>query len=363
MPKATKPVIFFSHSSHDAAALARLKAMFIEKTGGTVDVFLSSDGQSIPLGRNWVSRVESALVSSRLMFVFLTPYSLLSKWIYFEAGFAYANDVQVVPVGFLGVDLSVVTPPLGLLQGFNIKNEDGLDNLITMINDLFEHKHTQRFNSDEYKSLVEIAEGAISSPLGKHGHLIEKIVVDLRFEGDGDPQNQTVEKLNWIESILRAESIACRRTYTNVLDAFGMSIVAFQEPGPRLKFTLDSSLIERTRPIVEKIAFDSRNTAGTRAAFWRFDFMSPVQHVVAMHKMTARLAEIDAAFGDGHWFCREGYEFYVEALQVPPQVTSHTFVGIRPLLNGPDLKTIGELFDLMFKHGVLYVDKTSPHEE
>lgn len=57
----TKPTVFFSHSSSDGPTLARLRDVFVRKTGGTLEIFLSSDGQSIPFGRNWVHRVEEAL--------------------------------------------------------------------------------------------------------------------------------------------------------------------------------------------------------------------------------------------------------------------------------------------------------------
>lgn len=132
-----KPVIFFSHSSKDKAALAKIKELFVEKTGATVEVFLSSDGQSIPLGRNWVHRVEKGLVEAKFMVVFITPNSLESNWIYFEAGYAHSRDIRVIPVGLLGVDLGALRPPLSLLQGFNIMNHEGLNNLIAVTNEEF----------------------------------------------------------------------------------------------------------------------------------------------------------------------------------------------------------------------------------
>jgi hypothetical protein len=61
--------------------------MFVEKTHGTIDVFLSSDGQSIQLGHNWVAEVQNALERARFMAVFLTPNSIQSGWIHFEAGY------------------------------------------------------------------------------------------------------------------------------------------------------------------------------------------------------------------------------------------------------------------------------------
>lgn len=56
-----KPIVFFSHSSKNADALARLKTQFVELTGGAIEAFLSSDGQSIRFGKNWVSSIEDAL--------------------------------------------------------------------------------------------------------------------------------------------------------------------------------------------------------------------------------------------------------------------------------------------------------------
>src|SRR5215213_4020813 len=96
-----KPSVFFSHSSRDAAPLARLKELLLTKTGSALDIFMSSDGQSIPLGRNWVHELQLALDQSKLMFVFVSPQSLQSAWLFFESGFSYAKGVRVVPVGVL----------------------------------------------------------------------------------------------------------------------------------------------------------------------------------------------------------------------------------------------------------------------
>ena len=109
---ADKPTIFFSHSSRDAQAIGRLKELFLRATGNSVDVFLSTDGQSIPLGTNWVHKVEEALEHAAVMVVFVTPNSLRSNWLFFESGFVYAKKIRVVPVGFLGVDLAGL-PRLG----------------------------------------------------------------------------------------------------------------------------------------------------------------------------------------------------------------------------------------------------------
>jgi hypothetical protein len=53
--------VFFSHSSVDRKALAELKSLFDNKAAGFVNWFLSSDGQSIKLGTNWVVGISDAL--------------------------------------------------------------------------------------------------------------------------------------------------------------------------------------------------------------------------------------------------------------------------------------------------------------
>lgn len=99
-----KPVLFFSHSSKDRDIILPLKDKLGIVTSRTVDIFMSSDGQSIPFGSNWIHKVEEGLKESRIMFVFVTETSLSSGWIYFEVGFAYSKGIQVVPVG-IGVSI------------------------------------------------------------------------------------------------------------------------------------------------------------------------------------------------------------------------------------------------------------------
>lgn len=69
----------------------------------------------------------------KIMFVFVTPTSIESGWIYFEAGFAYSKGIDVIPVG-VGVDIGSIKPPLSMLQGFNITSGESLNNFVIVIN-------------------------------------------------------------------------------------------------------------------------------------------------------------------------------------------------------------------------------------
>lgn len=147
-----KPTVFFSHSSKDKDMIIAIKTKLNAITGGTLEIFLSSDGQSIPFGSNWVHKIEDGLNQAKIMFVFITPNSLTSNWIYFEAGFAYSKNIEVIPVG-IGIDIALLKAPLNLLQGFNITSGDGLNNFITIINKKFDYHFEEKFASADYDAI------------------------------------------------------------------------------------------------------------------------------------------------------------------------------------------------------------------
>jgi hypothetical protein len=85
----------------------------------------------------------------------------VSNWIYFESGFAYAKKINVIPVG-LGIDISILKPPLNMLQGFNVTSHESLNNFITVINDCFSYGFLEQFVEDDYNALVtNITENAL----------------------------------------------------------------------------------------------------------------------------------------------------------------------------------------------------------
>ena len=132
-----KPIVFFSHSSKDKEYLLTLKNKLLSKASNAIEIFQSSDGQSIPFGNSWVYKIEEKLKKSKIMFVFISTNSIHSNWIYFESGYSYANSLKVIPIGINGIDIGDLGPPINLLQGFNITTYEGLNNLISIINGVF----------------------------------------------------------------------------------------------------------------------------------------------------------------------------------------------------------------------------------
>lgn len=149
-----KPTIFFSHSSKDKDLILSIKDKVDKLTGGVMDIFMSSDGQSIPFGTNWVHKIEEGLQAAKIMFVFVTENSISSGWIYFEAGYAYSKGIQVIPVG-IGVDIGSLKAPLNLLQGFNVLSEDSLNNFITIINKTFDYHFDGVMEFSDYLEIIK----------------------------------------------------------------------------------------------------------------------------------------------------------------------------------------------------------------
>ncbi|MGV8907278.1 MAG: toll/interleukin-1 receptor domain-containing protein [Acetobacterium sp.] len=170
-----KPTIFFSHSSKDRDAILEIKNKLDKITSGVLNVFMSSDGQSIPLGHNWLHKIEEGLATASIMFVFVTPNSIDSKWIHFEAGFAYSKNIEVIPVG-IGIDIVMLEAPLSILQGFNITSGESLNNLVSVVNKKYQLNFVETFSEIDYASAIK------NNKFGAIDKIMHKIFKSIQYE-------------------------------------------------------------------------------------------------------------------------------------------------------------------------------------
>jgi len=200
-----KPTVFLSYSSKDHAMVSYLKNRMEKITQGALNYFQSGDGLSIPYGREWVNHIITGLKQSSLVFVFVTPNSITSNWMHFEAGFAYSRNAKVVPVCF-GLDVNLLKAPLSIFQGFNVTSENELNKLVAIVNEQYgydfkhcfsEHDYSEILNcQDSLQSVTELEDiiGSLGYYLqdekNEHGRIIlsvaefyEKIKTYLRSNG------------------------------------------------------------------------------------------------------------------------------------------------------------------------------------
>jgi hypothetical protein len=120
-----KPLVFFSHSSRDKRSLQKLVKILRAKTQGAVRFYLTSD-DSIIGGADWLKKMTEALADAAVVFAVLSPTSKRSPWVHFEAGFAFASEIPVVPLAVDGVSIDDLQSPFSNWEGRTIRNHTHL---------------------------------------------------------------------------------------------------------------------------------------------------------------------------------------------------------------------------------------------
>lgn len=276
-----KPSLFLSHSSVDAEPIARLKKLLNTATGGTLDIFVSSDGQSIPFGRNWVHEVEEALRHAKLMFVFLSPAALGSRWIPFEAGFAYGIGIQVVPVGIYGVDLAQVGAPLSLLQGFNLSSAPGMNNILSIVNRVFSFSFREDWQSAHFDEVFVQGQVRATSLLEPYTHLISGIAFHAACEHT--PESDAVA-----EFLLKNQFQPFKSERS--LYASGISLPLHKG---RVSVKVDPLVSSLVFPLLDGLLpFLSEANVASGVRF-ELTLARPVRAIDAIHKLSARVLGTD----------------------------------------------------------------------
>jgi len=241
--KSEKPIVFLSHSSKDKEQLALLKQELDGRFGNSVTFFLSSDGESIPFGANWVSEISDALANARLMFLFLSRNSVDSKWVHFEAGHSYGNNIHVVPVCLPGLDLNEITAPLGHLQGFNLHSEAAMGNLIEIINNEFELRMDKAFTLESFRRIFAPTILEAETFFGRWGEFVSF----LRFQGsiEGPPASTKFEAISELETAFKETGVSVGRT------DFAPHSQQLEAPGALLRYRTDYAGQENSRHTIE----------------------------------------------------------------------------------------------------------------
>ena len=86
-------ILFLSHI-HEERDLARfIKDALETEFAGFVDVFVSSDGVSIPAGSNFLKRIEDGLIACIGALYLVSPVSVKRNWISFELGAVWVRNI------------------------------------------------------------------------------------------------------------------------------------------------------------------------------------------------------------------------------------------------------------------------------
>src|SRR5438552_8776536 len=124
---------FISHITEEAGVAAKLKAALARDFLQLLDVFVSSDGESISAGDDWLQSIERALEQSALMLILCSPASIRRPWINFEAGAAWMRKIPLIPLCHAGLTPGDLPAPLSFRKGLLLTDSRGLQQLYARI--------------------------------------------------------------------------------------------------------------------------------------------------------------------------------------------------------------------------------------
>jgi hypothetical protein len=129
----TRPTIFISHISEEADLAAIFKEDFEDAFVGEVQVFASSDFESISAGLDWRSATGEALRRADIEIVLCSPFSISRPWINFEAGAGWLKGIPVVPVCHSGIHYNDLPSTFSGMQGVEADQIKGLQTIHALI--------------------------------------------------------------------------------------------------------------------------------------------------------------------------------------------------------------------------------------
>ena len=91
--------LFLSHIHEEKELAVLIKNAIEDEFSGFVDVFVSSDGTSIPAGSNFLKRIEDGLVNCIGALYLISPISVKRNWINFELGAIWIRNAMNIRTG------------------------------------------------------------------------------------------------------------------------------------------------------------------------------------------------------------------------------------------------------------------------
>lgn len=121
--------VFISHISSETELAQCLKKHLDKHFPDLLEIFVSSDRESIQAGSKWLDEVDKALKSADLQIILCSKESVGRPWVNFEAGAVWLRGIPVIPLCHSGVKPNDLPVPLGMLQGIVCGEATGLQKL------------------------------------------------------------------------------------------------------------------------------------------------------------------------------------------------------------------------------------------
>jgi TIR domain len=122
----TKPkrIIFISHMAEEVDLAVMFNKHIEDDFLDLVDVFVSSDSESISLGADWRIRVETAPRQACIQLILCSQASVTQPWINFEAGAVWLRKARVAPICYTSFRKAKPPSTLGQLLPITVGQTD-----------------------------------------------------------------------------------------------------------------------------------------------------------------------------------------------------------------------------------------------
>ncbi|MDO9357849.1 MAG: toll/interleukin-1 receptor domain-containing protein [Polaromonas sp.] len=212
----TKKQIFLSHIHEESALAVLIKTAIESEFSGFVNVFVSSDGESIRAGAHFLDTIEEGLVNCVGAIYLISPASVKRPWISFELGAVWIRNaisqrskktlIPAIPFCHSGMGLSQLPPPIGSLNAIRCADPISLRRAFEAIQIAVGGNGQLRTNFDNLANHVRAFEetytvaNKLAEALAKTGEDINKLLErasqsaedEIEFESK-DQRNETLD--------------------------------------------------------------------------------------------------------------------------------------------------------------------------
>lgn len=147
---------FISHTSTESRLALKLKDAINKDFLGFIRIYVSSDGESIAAGEDWLKSINETLKNAKFLIVLCSPISIHQPWINFELGAAWIRDVPIIPLCHSELTPQDLPMPLSLKHGLLLDEANHLRQLYSRIATIMSCQLPDRSFDDLAKDLSKI---------------------------------------------------------------------------------------------------------------------------------------------------------------------------------------------------------------
>lgn len=168
--------LFISHATSDGEFANTVKQEVEKVFAHGINVFCTSSPGTVPIGRDWLSDIESNLASAQAVIAIITPVSIERPWLWFELGATWgkgrSGDCCIYPLCAPEIEISELPSPLDRLQALSMGRAQDLKLLFEALIQQFGFGNIKSFRASNITKRI---------PKYKNVKIVEADVEEVSF--------------------------------------------------------------------------------------------------------------------------------------------------------------------------------------